>query len=174
MTTITQSQNLGNSLDKLDTKLKVLTQKEVEEQEFKDNQSLASHKQKLESLQRQKPPTKQDDLVQYLLKRLEAAESSIKAAEEVITNERTLRHSTSKQMKSEIASLNHLVEVEKTNLSQKVSAELDNTLKKAVRDKIQMKKELDIVVDAKEKLQREFDELQEMYNKQVRQNIEMQ
>lgn len=39
-------------------------------------------------------------------------------------------------MKSEIASLNHLVEVEKTNLSQKVSAELDNTLKKAVRDKI--------------------------------------
>ena len=31
-----------------------------------------------------------------------------------------------------------------------------------------------IVLESKEKLQRDFDELQEMYNKQVRQNIEMQ
>ena len=31
-----------------------------------------------------------------------------------------------------------------------------------------------IVLESKDKLQRDFDELQEMYNKQVRQNIELQ
>jgi hypothetical protein len=79
--------------------------------------SLATQKQKLDALQRQKPPTKQEDLIQYLLKRLAAAETSIKVAEEVIQSERELRHSTSKQMKSEIIQLNNLVDVEKTNLS---------------------------------------------------------
>jgi uncharacterized protein (DUF1800 family) len=113
-------------------------------------------------------------LIQYLLKRLEAAETSIKVAEDVITSERQLRHSTSKQMKSEITQLNNLVDVEKTNLSQMVTAELDSTLKKAVKDKLQIKKDMDIVVDSKTKLQRDFDELQEMYNKQVRSNMELQ
>jgi len=51
------------------------------------------------------------------LKRLEAAESSINASEEVIQNERQMRHSSTAQMKTEITKLNDLVEVEKTNLS---------------------------------------------------------
>jgi hypothetical protein len=69
-------------------------------------------------------------------------------AEEVIQSERQLRHSTSKQMKSEITQLNNLVEVEKTNLSQKVTSELDFTLKKAVKEKLQIKKDMDIVLES--------------------------
>jgi hypothetical protein len=88
MTVITQSHQVDHSLDKLDTKLKVLSEKDIEDQEFKDNQSLASHKQKLNALQMQKPPQNQEDLIQYLLKRLDAAEQSIAASEEVIKNER--------------------------------------------------------------------------------------
>jgi hypothetical protein len=102
------------------------------------------------------------------LKRLDAAESSIKASEEVIMNERQLRHSTTSQMKSQIQQLQQLVEVERTNLSQKVTAELDSTLKKAVKDKLSVQQEMSIVLESKDKLQRDFDELQEMYNKQVR------
>ena len=66
------------------------------------------------------------------------------------------------------------MEVERTNLSQKVTAELDLTLKKAVKEKLQIQQEMGIVLESKDKLQRDFDELQEMYNKQVRQNIELQ
>ena len=37
MTVVTQSQNLDHSLNKLDGKLKVLSEKEIEEQEYRDN-----------------------------------------------------------------------------------------------------------------------------------------
>jgi DNA-binding transcriptional MerR regulator len=121
--------------------------------------SLATQKQKLDILQRQKPPSKQEDLVQYLLKRLEAAETSIKVADEVIKSERQLRQSTSKQMKSEITQLNSQVEEEKTNLSQKVTAELDFTLKKAVKEKLQIKKDMEVSLEANAKLQKDFDNL---------------
>lgn len=63
------------------------------------------------------------------------------------------------------------MDVEKTNLSEKVTAELDLTLKKAVREKLQLKEELDVVMQQKVKLQKDFNELQEMYNKQVRLNL---
>jgi hypothetical protein len=48
-------------------------------------------------------------------------------------------------MKSEITQLNNLVEVEKTNLSQKVTSELDFTLKKAVKEKLQIQKDMEKV-----------------------------
>ena len=77
-------------------------------------------------------------------------------------------------MKAEIAQLNHLVEVEKTNLSQKVTRELDDTLKKAVREKLAVEDEMRVVIESKKKLQRDFDELQDMYNKQVKLNMQQQ
>ena len=51
------------------------------------------------------------------------------------------------------------MEVERTNLSQKVTAELDLTLKKAVKEKLQIQQEMGIVLESKDKLQRDFDEL---------------
>lgn len=45
-----------------------------------------------------------------------------------------------------------MVEQEKKNLSDKVSAELDFTLKQAVREKVQIKIDLDRVVGEKSKL----------------------
>jgi hypothetical protein len=43
-------------------------------------------------------------------------------------------------MKTQIKSLNAIVELEKRSLSDKVSAELDNTLKTAVKEKVTIKK----------------------------------
>lgn len=45
-----------------------------------------------------------------------------------------------------------------------MSAELDYTLKQAVREKVEIKKQLEGVNEAKEKLQREYDDLVDMYN----------
>lgn len=87
--------------------------------------------------------------MQYLLRRLEASENSIKTCEDVISNERDLRKAASKQMKSQIKELNATVALEKRSLSDKVSAELDNTLKEAVKSKVTIKKDLDKVVKTK-------------------------
>ena len=45
-----------------------------------------------------------------------------------------------------------------------MSAELDATLKQAVREKVEIKKQLEGVNAEKDKLQREYDDLVDMYN----------
>lgn len=49
----------------------------------------------------------------------------------------------SKFLKAQNKSLKEMVEQEKRNLSDKVSAELDSTLKQAVKEKVEIKMELD-------------------------------
>ena len=57
---------------------------------------METRKSQLEALQKQKPPENKEELVKYLMKRLEASELSIKTSEEVIEHERVLRKGTSK------------------------------------------------------------------------------
>ena len=132
---------------------------------MKDNQELTSQKTKLEALQKQKPPTDPQELVQYLMKRLDAAEQSIKVQEGVIMSERELRKMSSKYMKAQNKKLMDFVEQEKKNLSDKVSAELDATLKQAVREKVEIKIQLESVEKEKAKIMKDYVELQDMYNK---------
>lgn len=140
------------------------SEQEMAAQEQRDNAQLSERRSELEALQRQKPPEKQDELVEYLMKRLKAAEASIQVCEDVIESERGLRKESSRQMKEQIKELQDLVQLEKRSLSDKVSAELDYTLKQAVREKVEIKKQLEGVNEAKEKLQREYDDLVDMYN----------
>ena len=77
-----------------------MTDDQIEAQEARDDAELASQKSLLENLQKQRPPTDQKELVQYLMQRLEAAEGNIKVAEDVIQSERQLRKGGSKQMKA--------------------------------------------------------------------------
>jgi chromosome segregation ATPase len=67
-------------------------------------------------------------------------------------------------MKGQIKELQDLVQQEKRSLSDKVSAELDYTLKQAVREKVETKQQLEAVNASKDKLQREYDDLVDMYN----------
>lgn len=144
--------------------MNVFSEEEINNQELRDNAQLSDKRSELEALQRQKPPERQDELIEYLMKRLKAAEASIQVCEEVIESERGLRKASSKQMKEQIKELQDLVQQEKRSLSDKVSAELDQTLKQAVREKVETKKQLENVNAAKDKLQREYDDLVEMYN----------
>ena len=58
-------------------------------------------------------------------------------------SEREIRKMSSKQLKGQNKSLMEMVEKEKKNLSDKVSAELDATLKQAVKEKVTIKIEFD-------------------------------
>ena len=70
-----------------------------------------------------------------------------------------MRKSASKQTKAQIKELNSLVELEKRSLSDKVSDELDLTLKNAVKAKVTIKKDLDKVVKTKNVLSQNLDDL---------------
>jgi len=59
--------------------------------------------------------------------------------------------------------LQGLVQQEKRTLSDKVSAELDATLKYAVKEKVEIKRELDEVKEERDRLQREYEDLVAMY-----------
>ena len=66
-------------------------------------------------------------------------------------------------MKAQIKDLQTLVQQEKRTLSDKVSAELDATLKYAVKEKVEIKRELDEVKDNRDRIQREYEDLVTMY-----------
>lgn len=121
----------------------LLSDEQIELQESKDNAQLESQKEKLENLQRQKPPSDPEELVKYLIERLDAAEEAIKVQEKVIISERELRKMGSKYLKAQNKELLSKVEKERKNLSDKVSAELDETLKQAVKEKVEIKMQLD-------------------------------
>ena len=55
------------------------------------------------------------------------------------------------------------MEKDKKSLSDKVSAELDSTLKMAVREKVIIKQQLDKIELDKRTLQKQYDDLQDMY-----------
>ena len=76
--------------------MKVYSEKDLAEREQRDNAQLSDKRSELEALQRQKPPEKQEELIEYLMKRLKAAEASIQVCEEVIESERGLRKESSK------------------------------------------------------------------------------
>lgn len=67
-------------------------------------------------------------------------------------------------MKDKISELQEIVQAEKKNLTEKVSAELDTTLKQAVKEKEEMKQQLEDAKTDKEKLQNDYDDMLENYN----------
>ncbi len=67
-------------------------------------------------------------------------------------------------MKAEIKGLQGTAQHEKRSLSDKVAAELDATLKQAVREKVETKKLVDKTNNEIDVLQRQYDDLSEMYS----------
>jgi len=67
-------------------------------------------------------------------------------------------------MKAQIKDLQALVQQEKRTLSDKVSAELDATLKYAVKEKVEIKRELDEIREDRDRIQREYEDLVTMYD----------
>ena len=97
------------------------------------------------------------------MERLQAAEDSIKVYESIVEEERRLRKESSKSLKAEMKELDSVFKSEKKSIQEKVAAELESTLKAAVRERVATKKQLEDLQDSKDQLQKEYDDLREMY-----------
>ena len=77
------------------TKSEVVDDAKIAAQESLDNDKLSVNARKLAQLQKTEPPKDQEQLVAYLMERLQVAEDSIRTAQEVIENERAIRKDSS-------------------------------------------------------------------------------
>ena len=98
-----------------------------------------------------------------MMERLQAAEESIKVYENIIEEERRLRKESSKSLKAEMKELDTVFKAEKKSIQEKVAVELESTLKAAVRERVATKKQLEDLAESKDQLQKEYDDLREMY-----------
>ena len=85
-------------------------EQEIKAQEEENDQDLAELKQKLQDLQQMPKPTNKDEMIDYLVKRLESAESAIKTSEEIIQQERQNRKAMSKDLKEKNAAVRAMIE----------------------------------------------------------------
>ena len=72
------------------------------------------------------------------MKRLQAAEDSIKTCEDVIKSERDLRKQTSKELKQEMVKMRQEIDLEKKTIQERVTIQLDTILKQAAREKVEI------------------------------------
>eukprot|EP00347_Sterkiella_histriomuscorum_P002737 403366998 len=184
-----QSQDQDHKVDKVhdspkkDSKLKQdgkqeeelvpQTEEEMIRQEKEDDQDMKLLKDKLKKLQERQPPKDKDELIDYLMERLEQAESAILAAEEVITHERQNRKTISKKLKVRNNELRVLVEKEKRQLKDKVHDELEITLQQALKEKIMAEQKLEeaqIVMKERDMMFEEIDLLHMDLRKEFRES----
>lgn len=93
-------------------------------------------------MKQMKPPTDAEDMIEYLLARLEVSEAAIIEAENCISNERAKRIQLKEELQEKNDELRKIVEGEKKTLQDKVHIELEKTLNTAVKAKIKAEKEL--------------------------------
>lgn len=87
-------------------------------------------------LKEMKPPTDKDDMIKYLMDRLDYSEQALQEAENCITNERAKRIKLRDELFEKIESLRKIVEGEKKELQDKVHEELEKTLNAAIQAKV--------------------------------------
>lgn len=89
-----------------------------------------------------KVPTDKDDLIKYLMDRLDYSEQAIVEAENCITNERAKRLQLKDELQERNDELRKIVEGEKKTLQDKVHLELEKTLNAAIQAKVKAEDEL--------------------------------
>lgn len=89
-----------------------------------------------------KAPTDKDDLIKYLMDRLDYSEQAIVEAENCITNERAKRLQLKEELQERNDELRKIVEGEKKTLQDKVHIELEKTLNAAIQAKVKAENEL--------------------------------
>lgn len=89
-----------------------------------------------------KVPTDKDDLIKYLMDRLDYSEQAIVEAENCITNERAKRLQLKEELQERNDELRKIVEGEKKTLQDKVHLELEKTLNAAIQAKVKAEEEL--------------------------------
>ena len=89
-----------------------------------------------------KPPSDQEEMIEYLMQRLEVSEAAIIEAENCITNEKAKRIQLKEELQQKNDDLRKIVEGEKKTLQDKVHEELEKTLNAAIQAKVKAEDEL--------------------------------
>lgn len=87
-----------------------MTEEQMALQEAEDNEDLRDLKRKLAIMKQMPQPETKDEMIGFLMKRLQAAEEAIGTAEEIIERERTYRKQMSQEMKAKNMELRSIVE----------------------------------------------------------------
>ena len=89
-----------------------------------------------------KVPVDKDDLIKYLMDRLDYSEQAIEEAENCIKNEKAKRLQLKEELLQKNNELRDIVEGEKKTLQDKVHIELEKTLNAAIQAKVKAENEL--------------------------------
>lgn len=89
-----------------------------------------------------KRPDNKNDLIKYLMDRLDVSQQCIQEAENWVTNERAKRLQLKEELQKKNDDLRQVVEGEKKSLQDKVHEELKKTLDVAVQGKVKAEEEL--------------------------------
>jgi chromosome segregation ATPase len=96
----------------------------------------------MQKMKKMKPPTDTEEMIEYLMQRLEVSEEAIVEAENCISNERAKRIQLKNELQEKNDDLRKIVEGEKKTLQDKVHAELEKTLNAAIQAKVKAEEEL--------------------------------
>lgn len=119
----------------------------IEMQESEDNEDLGELKGKLSALENQEEPWNKDEIIEYMMARLNVAEDAIQTCEGIIQHERDNCRIISDELNEKNASLRQLIEPEKLHsLNDKVDNQIEVHLEDAVRDRLKLKKEYDVTL----------------------------
>lgn len=82
-------------------------------------------------------PQSKDEMISFLLMRLQAAEEAVGQSEQIIRKEREYRKTMSQDLKAKNKDLRALVESERVSLADKIQSQMEATLEMAVQDRVQ-------------------------------------
>lgn len=92
----------------------------MNQQALEDDDEIQGLKRKLAIMKQMPQPESKDEMIGFLIKRLQAAEEAIETCESVIAHERQYRKHMSQEIKMKNQELREVIEQEKTALSQKI------------------------------------------------------
>lgn len=89
-------------------------------------------KRKLAIMKQLAHPENKEEMIEFLINRLEEAEEAIGSCEQIIASERKYRNQVSKTLKAKNKELRDVIEKEQRKITEKISHELSITLENAV------------------------------------------
>jgi len=149
--------------DKKKKKKVVKTDEELEEEH------ITKLKEAMSALnEKEDPPKEKDELIDYLITRLEKAEFAIESANECIDIERLSRKKLQRELNDKTTEIKGIVEAEKKTIQSKVHTELEVTLRKATTSQMKSEEKATSATERSKEYQLLIDELTSQ-NEQMRQ-----
>lgn len=132
---------------------------------MEDDSELRDLKRKLAIMKQLPHPESKEEMIDFLMRRLQAAEEAIGTCDQIITKERNYRKQVSQTLKAKNKEIRDVIDQEKRVITEKISSSLSSTLEMAVQDRLQTQKKLNQVENEIKVRTKEISDLQSMNQK---------